>query len=283
MPPNSPRVAIDSRPRLSGILDTINATRAHGPETRLPSEFYDSKAREICDQITADEWFSGYKESREYRKLGVGALMGDIVDRMVSASVGGGWRPGTKSGGSPVKFAISGCHDTTIAGILTSLGAFDNGKWPPFSSSVAIELFADTNIAEDSDIAEEPNIPVSVAQPTTPSKPLSWLSYLIGHSPSLPSTHASWPSNTARTSLSTLPSLRNHYVRIRYNDQPMRIPSCAANPANHLPGDETFCTLEAFKEIADKFTPANWREECGWNLDKGMFGEREGERQEAGC
>ena len=48
-------VAVDSHPRLSGIMDTINSTFAHGPKTRLPSKFYDSKGRDIIDRIGVEE------------------------------------------------------------------------------------------------------------------------------------------------------------------------------------------------------------------------------------
>ena len=77
--PEGSKVAVDSHPRLSGIMDTINSTLAHGPETRLPKEFYDNKGRAIIDKIGVEEWFSGYQESREYRMLGIGGLMGDVV------------------------------------------------------------------------------------------------------------------------------------------------------------------------------------------------------------
>lgn len=30
----------------------------------------------------------------------------------------------------------------------------------------------------------------------------------------------------------------------------------------HREGDETFCTLDAFKEIVEKVRPVNWKEEC---------------------
>ncbi len=60
-------------------MDTINATLAHGPETRLPKEFYDEKGRRILQKIAIEEWFSGYTESREFRMLGIGGLMGDVV------------------------------------------------------------------------------------------------------------------------------------------------------------------------------------------------------------
>lgn len=143
--PDGGKVAVDSRPRLSGIMDTINSTLAHGkplpykelseyyevlkfrglsmnscsvdscylpacyslskklyklfanmnsgPETRLPKEFYDEKGRKIIDKIGVEEWFSGYQESHEYRSLGIGGLMGDLVQRMV------GNAQGNKSGG----------------------------------------------------------------------------------------------------------------------------------------------------------------------------------------
>ncbi|CAL8574720.1 hypothetical protein XPA_000674 [Xanthoria parietina] len=45
MPEGGQRVAVDSHPRLSGIMDTVNSTLAHGPKTRLPSPFYDPKGR----------------------------------------------------------------------------------------------------------------------------------------------------------------------------------------------------------------------------------------------
>ncbi|KAL2871822.1 putative acid phosphatase [Aspergillus lucknowensis] len=274
MPENSPRVAVDSHPRLSGIQDTINATAAHGPLTKLPQEFYNKKARAYMEDIAVDEWFTGYDESTEYRKLGIGALMGDIVDRMVTTAVDGGWRSETSASGSSaangkaIKFAMSGCHDTTLAAILSSLGAFD-GKWPPFTSSVAVELFSQPESNTDAS---------AIASPTLTKQSSGLFSFLSGSSfSSSPNKTHRPPSPTARAPLASLPAsardlLQNHYVRIRYNDRPVRIPGCAAKPQNHLPGDETFCTLDAFKEIVDKFTPQNWKYECVQNLGEGMYG-----------
>lgn len=45
-----------------------------------------------------------------------------------------------------------------------------------------------------------------------------------------------------------------------------------------MEGDESLCTLEAFKRIADSFTPKDWKGECGGNLDgrvAGLDGEAE--------
>lgn len=279
MPARSPRIAVDSKPRLSGIMDTVNATDAHGPGTKLPAEFYDKKGREIMSKIAVEEWFAGYNESNEYRRLGIGALMGDVVDNMVSAAVGGGWRSESTAAGFPdkskaIKFSLSGCHDTTLAAILSSVGGFKDEKWPPFTSSVAIELFSKAGEAPGTAVSED----------TASNKKTGFLSSLFGSSKE---SKQPAPSQTARVPLSALPDstrkeLHSHYVRIRYNDRPVRIPGCAAKPENHLPGDETFCTLDAFKAIADKFTPKNWRDECVQNVGEGLFGKDDRFKEEAG-
>lgn len=254
MPENSP-VAVDGHPRLSGIMDTINATRSHGPETRLPKPFYDERGIEYVDKIAVDEWYSGYKEDREFRTLGIGGLLGDVVDRMVSTAVKGSWRPESelKSAGEtgpPVKFALSGCHDTTLAAMLISTGASNGEEWPPFTSSVAVELFH---------------------KPNSPSlEPVSSSGSLLSRF--LPFGSKSATTQTARAAGTYLPPapLDNHYVRLRYNDRIMSVPGCAA-PGNHLPGDPSMCTLAAFKGIVDRFTPQDWRSECRENMDKGIF------------
>ncbi|KAL8964966.1 MAG: hypothetical protein Q9197_006731, partial [Variospora fuerteventurae] len=234
MPEGSPRVAVDSHPRISGIMDTINSTLAHGPQTRLPSTFYDSKGRDIIDKIGIEEWFSGYKESQEYRKLGIGALVGDMVTRMVGsaeargndellevAGVDGHLGKG-RGGHTSIKFAMSGCHDTTLAGVLSSLGVFDAEEWPPYTSSIAVELFKVTSVKEPSAKPAEPTARqgflASVRKTTKPSsvimrKPVQDFS----------------PEEKAK--------LQGYYVRLRYNDRPMIVPGCRL-PGKHLEGDE---------------------------------------------
>jgi acid phosphatase len=165
---------------------------------------------------------------------------------------------------------MSGCHDTTLAAILGSLGTM-NGKWPPFTSSVAVELFS------RADHTHDPSTAIAPASTSKQSNGGLFSFFSGSSSASSPAKIHLPPSPTARTPLETLPdsareSLQKHYVRIRYNDVPVRIPGCAAKPENHLPGDDTFCTLDAFKEIVDKFTPQNWKYECVQNLGEGMYG-----------
>ncbi|KAL6694627.1 histidine phosphatase superfamily [Trichoderma pleuroticola] len=276
MPADSPRVAVDSRPRLIGVMDTVSSTMAHGPATRLPKEFYDPKARSIMETIAVEEWFAGYKESREYRALGIGSLLGDVVARMVSTAERNvpppdaefvqtpgqhGALDGQKSNNNKnnngddaagFRFGLSGCHDTTLAGILASLGAFGNDAWPPFTSHIAIELFR----SNDTD--------------TTKPSSSSLLSSL-------------WPSSSQPAPIGRKPaesltlrekeSLHGYFVRLRYNDSPVVIPGCKT-PGNHLDGDESFCTLAAFKAIVDKFTPRDWKGQCRTNVKAPAFPEK---------
>lgn len=288
MPESSPRVAVDSHPRLSGIMDTINATLGHGPATRLPPQFYDQKALEIIDKIAVEEWYAGYKENVEYRRLGIGGLMGDVVDRMVSTALAGGWYSEAASSTShgyevPIKFAMSGCHDTTIASVLSSLGAYENAKWPPFTSSIAIELFS-TNRGDALSAARE-NMSDGFEQLSDNRS--SGIFSFFDKNKATPSVQKPDSTSVARVPLSDLDNssrdtLRNYYVRIRYNDQPVRIPGCVSKTANHLPEDDSFCTLEAFKEIVDKFTPRQWQSECLQNLNEGIFGKDGKDKSVAG-
>ncbi|KAK8090161.1 acid phosphatase [Apiospora hydei] len=281
MPEDSPRVAVDGKPRLSGIMDTINSTLAHGPETRLPAKFYDKKGREIVEKIGVEEWFAGYKESREYRALGIGGLMGDIVSRMVGSAerstADGEYdsahdlsaapiRKGTAA--TPIRFGLSGCHDTTLAGVLASLGAFEGDKWPPYTSHIAVEMFHKTDHKRPSPSAQTttPAIPPTEASATTnsSSSSSSWFGGLT-----------SWFGGSSSVKPGAPPpgskrKLEGYYVRLRYNDSVVKVPGCS-KPGNHLEGDDSFCTLEAFKSIVDKYVPKDWKAECKANLGAPAF------------
>ena len=255
-------VAVDSKPRLSGIMDTINATRAHAAPTKLPKEFYDPKSLGIIDKIAVEEWYSGYLESREYRILGIGALMGDVVSRITGSvqqrgddglvEIGGedGHLGRGRGGESSIKLALSGCHDTTLAGVLCSLGAFENEKWPPFTSHVAIELFrGKSHSTPNSSDAESIGSP-GASKPKFPEgasgSRASWWNRIFG---STSEGTPERPKSIGRTQVDALTpeqraELDDYYVRVRYNDKIMRIPGCKA-AGKHWDGDASgsFCTL----------------------------------------
>lgn len=293
MPMDTPKVAVDSHPRLSGIMDSINASRAHGPATRLPPQFYDQKALDIIEKVAVEEWFSGYNENVEYRKLGIGSLMGDVVDRMANVALRGSWCSEVASSSAtgcqvPIKFALTGCHDTTLAAILSSLGAFNNMEWPPFTSSVAIELFA-PNEQHQADSTSGAMLE-EFAQPSDGNKSSSGILSFLKKGPDSSKQSAS-PfsafSDIARVPLSEMDdaqkkALRQYYVRLRYNDRVMKVPGCVSKSTNHLPGDDSFCTLEAFKEIVDKYTPKQWKSECLDSLNEGIFGKDNADKSTSG-
>jgi acid phosphatase len=278
--PGEAKVAVDSHPRLSGIMDTLNATDAHGPETKLPKDFYDPKARAIIDKIAVEEWFQGYSESTEYRMLGIGGLLGDITSRMTGSverngndglmEVGGdnGKLGRGRGGETDIKFAMSGCHDTTLAAALVSLGAFENENWPPFTSHIAFEMFKKRGSMS---VAKPKMTPM---QQPVDQKSQSWWSSLFGGAKTFKEAEFT-PTGMARKPMSELTApqreeLKDHYVRIRYNDKIMQVPGCKAE-GKHLEGDTTFCTLEAFKSIVDQFTPKNWKSACTSKLDEPVF------------
>ncbi|KAH7001878.1 histidine phosphatase superfamily [Ilyonectria destructans] len=270
MPDDGPRVAVDAHPRLSGLMDSINATAAHGPATKLPKEFYDPEVKRIVEKIGVEEWYAGYKESQEYRTLGIGGLLGDVVARMVGSaehsSADGEYELASSKGTiQPVRFGMSGCHDTTLAGALASLGAFNTDNWPPFTSHIAIELFRRADRA-----ASAPTTPAPAAKSSGLSSLFGWATGAgSGTSPGSP------PPGIGRKKTPDLNDaekarLDGYYVRLRYNDHPVTIPGCKPT-GKHLEGDESFCTLEAFKAIVDKFTPLNWKQQCRTNTKDPAF------------
>ncbi|KAL8871153.1 MAG: hypothetical protein Q9174_002957 [Haloplaca sp. 1 TL-2023] len=154
--PHQQPVAVDSNPKLHGVFDTINATLAASePRVRLPEEFYDTKAREYMDRILMEEEYAGYGENEEYRTLGIGHMLGEVTKRMemrVRATARAqGKRVSalgevvTSQGGEGMKLGLFACHDSTLAATLAALGVLtgENARWPPYTSSLAIELFTD--------------------------------------------------------------------------------------------------------------------------------------------
>jgi acid phosphatase len=173
-----------------------------------------------------------------------------------------------RGGETDIKLAMSGCHDTTLAAALVSLGAFEGENWPPFTSHIAFEMFKKRNA-----------VPGAVTtlrasqQPVSPQSQ-SWWSSLFGSTKNFKDGGVN-PAGIGRKPINELSAsqkneLKDYYVRIRYNDKIMQVPGCKA-VGKHLDGDTTFCTLEAFKSIVDKYTPKDWKAACMSKLDEPVF------------
>ncbi|KAJ8131140.1 hypothetical protein O1611_g2487 [Lasiodiplodia mahajangana] len=246
--PRGQPLAIDSRPRLSSVMDTINCSISHGLEARLPGAFYEERVRRAIDRIAVDERFYGYTVSREFRTLGAGEFIGGIVRRMVDQVK---WKQGNSilqdSGSQPTappKFSLLGCHDYTLGATLASLGCLDGlDQWPPFTSNITFELFRKS---------QGPGIRHRLG--------LTWGTDQRGNG----TRDISERSMEGRTSIEA-DILNEYFVRVKYNGRIMTIPGCRAE-GSHLDGDESVCTLSAFKSIVDKFTPKSWHRACKSNL-----------------
>ncbi|KAI0515097.1 histidine phosphatase superfamily [Xylaria bambusicola] len=258
--PGNKAVAVDSRPRLFAIMDTINATLAHGPETRLPDEFYDERVRRVIDQIVVDQMFRGYGVSRELRMLGVGQLMGDMVLKMLDQVE---WnrrydvRDPVLQSRAPPRLSLLGCHDRTIGIVLASLGCLDsNEKWPPFTSHITLELFRKRRTPSPSMKEDEKQ---SIWRDATTSVNPITNRADTGEPRAIRRLHVKEPTTDE------IHELDEYFVRVRYNDRIMTVPGCRAE-GKHFDGDASLCSLSSFKSIVDKFTPRNWKRACNSNL-----------------
>lgn len=242
--PSQQRVAVDSNPRLHGIFDTINASPGtSSPTIQLPRGIYDTKALDMIDRIAVEEEYSGFKTSHEYRVLGIGGLLAEVIGRMgetvkqcsdrlleagrsVSLSKYSARFGMTKDHieSRRLKMAFFGCHDATFAAILTSLGAMEgeNSRWPPFSSSLAIELLEQRQVSEKMK-GRSTNVLHQIEDTTRFSSESE-----VSLSPNL--------DNGARDIHLWL------FVRLRYNERPIIVQACRPS-GRHRDGDETFCTL----------------------------------------
>lgn len=227
--PNNKPLTVDSRPRMSAVMDTINATLAHGPDTRLPDEFYDERVRKVIERIVVDKTFRAYGVSREFRMLGVGELVGEMVLKMVDQlewnQRHGTLRDFAVQSSSPPRLSVSGCHDNTIGAMLASLGCFDSdARWPAFTSHIIFELFRKRRMPFPSTNESKLQWPW-----TATTRSVS----IIGRRP------------VEKLTADEVQEMDEYFVRIRYNDRIMTVPGCRAE-GKHLDGDESLCTLVNF-------------------------------------
>ncbi|WBW70794.1 acid phosphatase [Schizosaccharomyces osmophilus] len=217
---------VSSHPRLSGLLDTINA--AIGNRLELHPNLVDEQWLRDSAQAVSEEWFGGYKVSNLMRQLGAGSLLNDLFMRMENQV------KADKSGAPSDRLALYGAHDVTLAAILASLDAFDY-QWPPFTSHLELELFKDTSDeASPKAIAGKPESPLKPSKQDTPSKDNGISNY---------------PSD----------ELSDWYVRITYNSNHVVMGACRGQGYR---GNETICPLSIFKDAVRALKPEDYHSMC---------------------
>ncbi|EMD34786.1 hypothetical protein CERSUDRAFT_86207 [Gelatoporia subvermispora B] len=121
-------IRLDGKPRASGVLDTIRAADAHG--IPVPHEFKEKGVLDVIEKAVVQEWFADKTE--EVRRLGMGPLLSDLSSKMQ--------RKAELGGQDPLKILVHSTHDTCLAGLCSTLDAYDE-KWPAFAASITFELF----------------------------------------------------------------------------------------------------------------------------------------------
>ncbi|KAG9311769.1 phosphoglycerate mutase-like protein [Chiua virens] len=125
---NGKPIRVDGSPRASGILDTVRSAAAHG--IKVPDEFWDPKVIDLIESAVADEWFT--IKTEQGRRLGMGRLLAEMSTKMQTKVARGDK--------DPLKVLVYSTHDSTLAALCGTFDVFDE-KWPPFTSSMTLELF----------------------------------------------------------------------------------------------------------------------------------------------
>ncbi|KAK0526867.1 hypothetical protein OC835_005150 [Tilletia horrida] len=220
-------IRVDGHPRLSGLLDTIRASQAHGYP--VPAAFLEPKTVEVANRALLAEWFSGYNDpdperALEYRRLSMGRLLSELQERLDAKAKA----PEKES----LRLSIYSTHDTTLAGVLSTLDVFDH-QWPAFAATLNFELFRRPTRSD-------------AASSSSDSRSSLGILSLLG-----------FKDKTAQQP-------DPHYVRVRYGAETLRLPACAA-AGKHLDGHAEFCTLDAFREVVDSLRHPeglSWEAEC---------------------
>ena len=190
-----------------------------------------------------------------------GSVQSNVNDGRFEVAVDGPGRAMTKD--KAIKFAMSGCHDTTLAAVLSSLGAFQGEKWPPYTSHIALELFREGSIPHSSDdvpgAAVERRNAISPTANPSPGIFGSLYGKIFGRQgegikqpivAKEPLSQGIERKRTDELSAEEKSALKGYYVRVRYNDRPMTIPGCRL-AGNHLEGNESFCTLVRIGQVVE--------------------------------
>ncbi|KAJ3109354.1 hypothetical protein HDU96_007242 [Phlyctochytrium bullatum] len=168
----------------------------------------------------------GKEWGREMKALAIGRFVGDLKEMMTAAvkGAGKGWWNEREETAEVPKLAIFSGHDTTVGPLLAALNGYGGPTRhvPDFRANLAFELYH---------------------RPAATTAPGSWTSWIA----------SAWTPAAAAGPA--------HFVRLRYNGEPLALPQCAGK-GKHLDGDKTLCTFEAFRKSMEEVVPRDWEGEC---------------------
>ncbi|KAJ2868779.1 hypothetical protein GGH93_006363, partial [Coemansia aciculifera] len=236
------------------VLDTVTSMRSHG--LPLPKEIDDELIARVAN-MAAVEYLHPPTRSTKRARMQIGPLAREFADNLVSAVEADRGIVTRKQ--RPPKMSIYSGHDSTVGPLLAIFGDDLAGSpslmtsatpmWPPFASSLRIELLKDSE-------SPYPTIQPSWAgdfsndtrdMSTIPHderiRPLNVPDSLYRWAPGQADNASAVPFNPRAT--------RDYYVRIWYNDRSVQVPTCRDPGAHHTKLGPSVCTLDGFfKQIA---------------------------------
>lgn len=201
----------------------------------MPREFQKPEIVQHLEQVVCEEWFSGYRaedlaQRAQYRRLAMGPLLYDLADRLSSAAALGR--------SEDLRLGIYATHDTTLAGIMSTLDAFDR-RWPAFTASIGVELWR--RPSEVTALSTTNTLPSRLARLTS-----------LGSSTLASSERSSQPISNSHL-------YDGHYVRLLYNGRLLLLPACDKQELCSL---KTFLGLVAGLQKGNETQKLTWEQEC---------------------
>ncbi|KAJ2745253.1 hypothetical protein GGI20_002321 [Coemansia sp. BCRC 34301] len=242
------------------VWDTVSSARAHG--LPLPKEIDDDFIARVS-RMAAAGYLHASTQSAQLARMQIGTLVRELADNVVSAVEAD--RGVLASKCQPPKMSIYSGHDTTVGPLLALLGdAFDGSPllktaagpmWPPFASSLRIELLKDSTSPHPtvkptwaSDLANHSD-DLSAIPPEERIRPLNVPDSLYRWAPGQPGNATGVPFNPRAT--------RDYYVRLWYNDRSVQLPACLDPGAHHTKLGPTVCTLDGFFKQIARYVPSD--------------------------
>ncbi|KAJ2096318.1 hypothetical protein GGI16_004902 [Coemansia sp. S142-1] len=241
------------------VLDTVTSMRSHG--LPLPKEIDDELIARVSN-MSAVEYLHPPVRSTKRARMQIGPLAREFTHTVVSAvEADRGISTGKQR---PPKMSIYSGHDSTIGPLLAifgddlagspSLKTSTSPMWPPFASSLRIELLKDS-------VSPYPTIQPSWAgDVSTNSVDMSTIPHDERIRPlNVPDSLYRWAPRQANNA-SDVPfnprATRDYYVRIWYNDRSVQLPACLDPGAHHTKLGPSVCTLDGFFKQIARFVPS---------------------------
>ncbi|KAJ2492006.1 hypothetical protein IWW37_001859 [Coemansia sp. RSA 2050] len=241
------------------VWDTVSSMRSHG--LPLPKEIDDELIARVS-KFSAVEYLHPTMNSTKLARMQIGPLVRELADNVVCAIEADRGIEASKQ--HPPKMSIYSGHDTTIGPLLAIFGddlagsplltTPANPMWPPFSSSLRIELLKDSTSPYPTvqpswagDLANHSE-DLSTIPPEERIRPLNVPDSLYRWAPGRTGNSSPVPFNPRAT--------RDYYVRIWYNDRSVQLPACRDPGAHHSKLGSSVCTLDGFFKQIARFVPS---------------------------